>query len=311
MSYERTAIAESAPAIPNAPAIAPMREERVVEPYRVSTPRVPTGQPDTVRETIKPEEPKAPEETVRLSPAAAAMARKEYAFRMKEQAVKTRETALAAREAEISQLKAVKAKLEAKDYSSLEEMGVDYNEYSEYQLNKLNGTDPTQEALKRLEGKLSDLEKNNQDQVTKQFEAAVNERKLATKQLLESEKSAAYPRIKKIGPEGEKAIVHHILETWEHDTEELSIEQAAKEVEEILTEKARKWAALLQEETAPAVTEDKKQLPPMKPALRTLTNQVTAGDLKRPTKSYQHMSDTERWAEARKRAEEKLQQSGR
>ena len=153
------------------------------------------------------------------------------------------------------------------------------------------------------------MEKFSQENVSKQYEAAVSERRLAANKLVtEGDK---FPRIKKAG--ATEAVVQHILDTWEHDNEELSVEQAAQEVEEILVEKAKEWAALLEEEKAAAEVEappsEKKQLPPInKPSVKTLTNQVTASDFK-PKKSFQGMSDSERWAEARRRAEERMSQN--
>lgn len=313
MSYEKTTIADVTSAIPTQSAPI-MREEAVYDPYSArSLPKTAIGQPAKIVETPV-EESKPAEATVKLSPAAAAIARKEQRFRAQQLALAEERKALDAEKAEIAQFKAMKEKLAAKDYSGLEGL-VDYNEYSQYQVNKLSGSDPVQEKLQELDNKIDEFDKNNKDMVKRQFEAAVNERKIATKQLVE--KSAELPRLKKMGQAGIEAVVHHILETWEHDKDadgnpvELSVEQAAKEVDQALLEKAKKWTELLEEEKAAAEVDEKKQLPPLKSGLKTLTNQVTAGEVKRPTRSLYHMSDAERWAEARKRAEEKLQQQGR
>lgn len=311
MAYEREAVAESTSAIPTqAPSI--MREERVLSPYRPAGPKslapldaVVSGQADTTKASVA-EEPKPTEDTVKLSPQVAALARKEQRFRQQQQELDKERAAIAAEKAEVADLRAMKAKLAAKDYSGLDDL-VDYNEYSQHQVNKLNGIDPAQEAIKKLESKITDLEKTTQDNISKQFEAAVNERRIATKALVES--NPDFARIKRAGKE--EAVVQHILDTWEHDSQELSVEQAAKEVEEVLIEKAKKWAAILEEDKGAPAEDAKKQLPPLKPGLKTLTNAVVAGDIKRPSKSLQHMSDSERWAEARKRAEEKLQANSR
>lgn len=303
MSYEVEAISDSASPSPSQ--MPTMREERVLNPYEVKSPKIAQkiGQPDISRASL-PEEPKAPEETVKLSPQVAALARREQKFRALQQQLEKDRAALAAEKEEIAQLRAMKEKLKAKDYSGLDGL-VDYNEYSQYQVNKLNGVDPVSEEFKKLNGKISEIEKNAQENISRQFEAAVSERRNATKALIDQENSQ-FPRIKKA--KAHEAVVQHILDTWEHDSQELSVEQAAKEVEEILVEKARQWSQLLEEEKkVDEVGDQKKQLPPLKPSLKTLTNQVTAGDLKRPQKSLHHMSDSERWAEARRRAEEKLQ----
>jgi len=109
----------------------------------------------------------------------------------------------------------------------------------------------------------------------------------------------------------QEAVVQHILDTWEHDNIDLTPEQAAKEVEELLIERANeeyaKLSGLSKIKSKSAVVDEKKQLPPLKQGIKTLTNNMTAtGEIKRPAKSFQGMTDNERWAEARRRAEEKL-----
>jgi hypothetical protein len=300
MSYEVEAIDTSA--VPATAASQPtMREERVLNPYQTREQRVTIGQTDKV-ESQAPVESRTAEETVRLSPGAAALARRELKFRQQQQSLEKDRASLAAERAEIAQLRSMKEKLAAKDYSGFDEL-VDYNDYSQYKLNKLQGADPRSEELSQLRGKIESLEKMTEKNIETQFEAAVSERRTATAELVD--KSGQFPRIKKAG--ANEAVVQHILDTWEHDSKELTVEQAAKEVESILVEKAKQWASLLEDEK-PAVAEDpRKTLPPLKQGLKTLTNQVTASATTRPQKSYSQMSDNERYEVARQRALEKLQ----
>ncbi len=303
MAYEREPIPDSV----TVNAMPTMREERIVDPYRAQVTKnpilnlPPVGQPDKPRESLTEEPVVTREDSVRLSPGVAALAKREQRFRQQQQEMELQRAKLAQETTEIAQIKALKEKLAAKDYSALDGV-VDYNEYSQYQVNKLNGTDPVQEELKKLTGKVSEIEKRAEENISKQFDAAVNERRIATKELVD--KSESFPRIKKAN--AHEAVVQHILDTWEHDNEELSVDQAAKEVEEILIERAKMWAALLEDEKAAQVEGEKKPLPPLKQGLKTLTNQVTAGDIK-ARRSYQGLSDSERWAEARRRAEARLQ----
>ncbi len=320
MPFERESISDSSStSLPAQSQPAIMREERTINPYQVrgKTPTAPPlssiGQPDSNKEApVETKETPLPEETVKLSPQMAALARREQKFRQQQQELEKDKTLLKSEREELAQLRAMKEKLAQKDYSGLDGL-VDYNDYSQYQINKLNGADPVQDEIKKLNSKISEIEKNAQDNVTKQFEAAVSERRLATTELVDN--SPDFPRIKKA--KAHEAVVQHILDTWEHDNEELSVAQAAKEVEEILVEKAKAWAALLEEEKKEEATqaepeaEQKKQLPPLKKELRTLTNQVTASEFTRVKKSLHGLSDSERWAEARRRAEEKLQINGR
>ena len=292
-----------------------MREEMVVDPYssRTRIAKIEAVAANIGQKTInseqesKPVEDTAgnPEETLTLSPQMAALARKEQRFRQREQAVKDRETALEARNAKLSQLEAMQEKLSKKDYSGIEEL-VKYDEYTNYLIEKESNLSPEQLAVKKLADEVEALKASQKDDVAKRFDAAVQERRRAVAELVATKPE--FSKIKKA--KAEEAVVKHILDTWEHDSEELSPEQAAKEVEEILTERANSWKALL-EEDAPleTVVDEKKQLPPLRPQIKTLTNNMAASsEIKRPLKSLSNMSDTERYAEARRRAEEKIKQ---
>lgn len=298
-----------APAPNAAPPV--MREERVLDPYRSRVPQLPVPQSreqPAISRSVSTEEPSAPTaESVTLGPAAAALARKEQRFRQQQQELKARETALEAERAEIAELKAIKAKLASKDFSSIEQL-VPYNEYTNYLIEKDAGLSPEHQELKKLQSDIEAVKKAQQDDVSKRFEAAVSERRKAVTALVES--NEAFTGIAKM--KAHEAVVQHILDTWEHDNVDLSVEDAAREVEETLREQANRWASIVQPATKQAeVSEDKNVLPPLKPVVKTLTNNMSAtGEIKRPVKSFHGMSDSERYAEARRRAEEKMQQRG-
>lgn len=299
MAYEREAFVETTQA--NAPSV--MREERAIDPYahKARMERALTSvRQENTSGAVRAEETPKPAETVTLAPQVAALARKEQAFRKREQELKTQKSQLEAQSTEVAQFKAMREKLQAKDYSALDDV-VDYNEYSQYQVNKLNGTDPNQEAIKKLSDEISQLKQQQEESTSKLFDAAVAERRNAVNQLVET--SPEFTGIKKLGLQ--EHVVQHILSTWEEDSEELTVDQAVKDVkEEILRRKKRLDDAFA--EPAPQV-DMKKQMPPLKSGLKTLTNNVTAGDPNKPAKSFRGMSDSERWAEARRRAEAKLQ----
>lgn len=304
MAYTKEAIADTTTAIPTAPP-AVMRDEMVREPYSTrAQPKTPPVGQENKGGDVALEETKPAADTVTLSPQVAALARREQKFRQQQQELAAQKKTLEAEKAEIAQLKAMKEKLAAKDYSGLEGL-VDYEAYTDYSIKKLNGTDPNQEALKKLETEMEGMKKTQQDSLNKQYEAAVNQRRVAVKELVETKED--FSRIKGMGLQ--EAVVQHILDTFENDSLELSPEQAAKEVEELLLEKANQWAKFSSLKTSPE-PDEKKQLPPLKQGLKTITNQVTTGEINRPAKSFQHMSDQERWAEARRRAEERLQKQG-
>jgi hypothetical protein len=278
-----------------------LAREKVLGNAKTPTPE-PTA-PVEEQPTIT-EESKAVEPGISLSPQMAALARKEQKFRQQEQALKAKEKALEDRLTKIAELEALEKKLKAKDYSGLENL-VDYNDYTNYIIEKSEKVTPEQEALKKLDAKVEAVTKQQQDNLDKQFKYAVEQRRQEVKALVTS--NPEYSAIKEL--DQSEAVVQHILDTWEHDSVELSPEQAAKEVEEVLLERAKKWSSLSKLKPAEPKTEPEgKQLPPLKPGpVKTLTNSMQAtGEIKRPNKSFEHMSDRERWAEARRRAEEKM-----
>lgn len=311
MAYETSLISETPSAIPTAPQPI-MREERVIDPYARPTRAVsretiaPTGQNVISGEKVLAEVPATPAETVQLSPQMAALARKEQRFRREQQDLKTEKAQIEAERKEFAELRAFKAKLEAKDFSEIEDR-VPYDDYTNYLIEKTEKQSPEALALKKLSEEVENVKKTQKENVEKQFEAAVNERRKAVNQLVDG--SEEFSSIKEL--KLQEAVVKHILDTWEQDNIELSPEEAAKEVEKELNERAAKWAALTKlraKEEAP-IDGDKKQLPPLKTAIKTLTNNMAAtGEIKRPNKPFHMMSDSERYAEARRRAEEKLKQ---
>jgi hypothetical protein len=292
MSYEKEAVA---PATTPTQSNAIMREDRLVDPHRLvpktTVPQTTSGQ-STISETKE----------VTLSPKVSELARKEQKYRQQEQDLKTREAALTEKAAKIARFEAMETQLKAKDYSGLEGV-VDYNEYTNYLIEKQRGLDPNQEAVKKLTQEVEDVKKAQIADIEKRYEAAVSERRKAVVALVSTDTN--YASIKEL--KAEEAVVQHILDTWEHDNIDLSPEQAAKEVEEVLIEKAKKWSSL-SKLAAVAATEEPAGKKPL-PAAKTITNNMTvSGEVTRPNKSFAGMSDGERYAEARRRAEAKLKQ---
>jgi hypothetical protein len=313
MAYERTEVAENSNANQSAPQ-AIMREERTVNPYAqrkqplASAPSAPpVGQPRKDGDALAVAPAKPAVETAKLSPQMAALARKEQKFRQSEAKLAAESKALETERAELAELKALKAKLAAKDFSGIESL-VDYEAYSTYQLNKLQSEDPIKKELEAIKAEVSGIKKTDEERVSKAYELAISQRRDAAKALVASDEK--FSTIKALGRE--EAVVQHILETWEEDKEELSVEQATQEVEDALYERAQKYSSVPKlkktapVEVAPPVVEEKKPLPPMKTGLKTITNQVNAGEIKKALKPLSLMSQDERYAEARRRAEAKL-----
>ena len=287
MAYEKTLITENATVTPTN--ITPtMREEKIVE-YKPRVPRETTpnvtataqtvaadtgGQTTTNGEAEQPIDAGKSEDAIKLSPQMAALARKEQRFREQVAAHKQKELELENERKELAELKALKSKLAAKDFSDIEKH-VPYDAYTNYLLSKTEGQTAEQQAIKELQAKVSSVETKFAETVTKQFEAAVNERRRAVGALIELPEYAA---IKKAG--ASEAVVQHMLDTWEHDNVDLTPEQAAKEVAAELIERAKKWQGLLEEKKQETKVDDSSQdtreLPPLNPAIKTLTNNMAA-----------------------------------
>lgn len=217
----------------------------------------------------------APEEE-QLSSKYAQYARKEKALRSKVQELKAREEALKAKEAEYASNYVPKTMLQErfkKDALGLaNEYGVSYDEIAAQAL-----TQPDQNIQKLLQ-KIEELEsKQNQtvsrqeDNQKKAYEQAVNQIRSDAKLLVES--SADFETIQSTG--NVDAVVELIKETFEKEGTLLSVEDAAKEVENYLLEEALKMAQLkkVQERLKPQVPVEAVKSPQVeKSQVRTLTN---------------------------------------
>jgi hypothetical protein len=311
MSYEKTVIPQATQ--PQTAQPIEMRQEKVFTPYSsndrlekaMAAVEAKNGQTNITEETVSGEAPATKEETVTLSPQMAALARKEQKFRQQQLELKKQKAELEARAAKLKSLEEIDQKLANKDYSAIEDK-VNYDEYTKYLIEKNANLSPEQQELKRLAAETQALKKQREEDLERNFEAAVKSRKQSIDQLIDS--STEFSKIKKLGEKGKETVLKHILDTFEEDGVELTVEQAAKEVQNIFLEQAKSWADLLSEET----TEEQptaKQLQTIKQGMKTLTNNMApVGESKTPRKPYSQMSDGERYAEARRRAEEKLKQ---
>ncbi len=245
-------------------------------------------------------QPQVPEETkpkeATLSPQLTALARKEAKFRQQEQAFKARESAVAAKEAEFGKLAELKAKLANKDYSIFDEIGVSYEDWTQYLLNKGETAKPEIQAINELKDELKSIKTANETNVTKQYEATVNQYKRDIKNLVES--NPEYSSIKE--KKAEEHVLQHILDTFNEDGEVLTVEQAAKEIEDAILEEAKEYSQLTKLKAQPE--QPSKQLPPPKSGLRTLTNTITQTIPSAPRNQFQHLSPKERIAQAVARA---------
>jgi hypothetical protein len=172
-------------------------------------------------------------------------------------------------------------------------------------LSTSSGKIPRAEELEKVRSEIAALKAAQEKDISDRFESAVNQRRVAVKTLIATNEE--FSTIRELN--AEDAVVQHILDTWENEEIELSPEDAAKEVEAALLEKATKWTTLtkLKKQEPTEVVAEKKELPPLKAGMKTLTNDMAStGEIKRVTKPLHMMTESERYAEARRRYEEKL-----
>lgn len=254
-------------------------------------PADPNRQVETAEETPPTEVKEAT-----LSPQLTALARKESKLRAQEQAFKAREQAAVTKEAEFGKLTELKAKIAAKDYSILDEIGVSYEEWTNYLINKGAEISPESRKVAELEKKLSTFEEQQKANVNKQYEATVNQYRRDVTNLVAS--NPEFDSIK--AQKAEEHVVQHIIDTFNEDGEILTVEQACKEVEETIIEEAEQYLKLskVKAKFQPIESAQPKTLPPPKNSPRTLTNQATAGTESKPKNQFQHLSPKERIAQA-------------
>lgn len=239
------------------------------------------------------------EESVRLSPQLSALARKEQAYRQKEQALKAREKEIESKLADAERFSSLKNKFGEKDFSEAESMGLNYEEYTKYLLDKQNGEDPVQSEIKRLNAEIESLKKGNEDSAVQQFDQTIAEYKNEIARLVSEDEN--FSTIK--GFNKQDAVLKLIVDTFEEDGEELTINEAAKLVEEELSNIGNSFLDLPKFKRE-EILEQPRTLP--RPMVgKTLTNDMTVSSEKRPYKSLQHLSEAERYAEARRRVLER------
>lgn len=244
-------------------------------------------------------------ESVRLSPQLSALARKEQATRQKEKALLEREKALEAKLAKAERFEKLETTLTNKDYSEMEALGLNYEDYVKYVLGKQENKNPQDEKLSALEAEIAALKKSTEENQDEQYNATVAEYRKEIGKLISSDPEFSSVKTLK----REEAVLQLILDSFEEDDIQMSVEEAAKLVEEYSVEEAKMFTELPKLKTQEP---ERKQLPrPM--TTKTLTNDMTAGSNSRPLKSLQHLSESERYAEARRRVEERRmqQQQGR
>ncbi len=281
---------------------APVRNPSRVAPEEMSviTPPSTEGQADTTETPVaaSPEPTEATQaktEEQPLSQQYAVLARKEKALRAKVQAqdtaLKAREAALAereaatrAKEAEYQSKYINKDSLAQDPWSVLQSLGITYDQVTEQALNQTQQDPATKAALARLEAQIKaqdeviqNARKAQVDQEANQYKQAVKQIKTEANNLVNSDPS--YETIKETGSVDD--VVDLIERTFKEDNILLSVEEAAKLVEDHLIEEAVKLSRLkkIQQRLAPKVETPPKPSEPenkQPQQMKTLTNNISS-----------------------------------
>lgn len=199
----------------------------------------------------------------------------------------------------------MKGKIANKDYSAADELGLTYEEYTQYLLNKQNEANPEEQRYRKVEERLSELQKAQEELTVKEYQQnqALWKAEIA-KVIGENPK---FSTIKELG--AEQAVLQHVNDSFDEDGIELSVEEAAQQVEDYLLQRAEKFASVSKIKSK---VEAPKALGAPKPSATTITQNMTVTS-KAPSKRPMHLlSEAEQWAEATRRyQEERLARQGR
>lgn len=251
--------------------------------------------------------PPQQEESVTLSSKMTAIARAEMADRRRKQDLDRREKELSDKLAKADKFDQLQAKLTAKDYSAADELGMNYDEYTQYLVDKQAQSDPEKERYRKIEERLSASEKALEEKEIREYETNQSLWKQEIAKLISDNED--FSSIKALGLEA--VVLQHVNDSFEEDGIELTAEQAAKEIEEELVKRAEKFSSIpklkKKSDEAPA-----QRLGPPRSAPKTITQNMTVTSQKQTSKPFHLMSESEQFAEAKRRVEaEKLARYGR
>ncbi len=228
----------------------------------------------------------------------AQIARQEKALRAKAHqqnlALKQREDALKAREAALEAPKPAqqdfsnyipKDRIKQDALGVLEEAGISWDDLTNQAINRAPTDIRVTNTIARLEQKIAQLEEANQnsqktyqEQQTAQYQAAIKQIKNDAKQLVYTDPE--FETIKSMN--AVKDVVDLIEQTYKKDGIVLSVEEAAKEVENYLVEEAMKITQIekikkrMAAANASRPASETKTQDPKQTQMKTLTNAVSS-----------------------------------
>lgn len=237
-------------------------------------------------------------ESVRLGPAASALARKEQAFRQQVAAFKSQQEQFAAFKEKAEKFERLQQALSAKDYSAIRELGGNYADFTEFELASANSDDPVAKTIAELKAEIAELKSGQEESTSRDYEAVVADYRREASSLIDT--NPDFSSIKHLGKEGLEAVVQLITDSWNEDDVEMTAEQACKDIESELYATAQKFSSL--PKLKPVAIEEEIPIAQPRSSVNTLTNnmQPPSGAVEHK-KSLQHLSEAERYAEARRR----------
>lgn len=256
--------------------------------------------PPPPEENLKQEnKTEATEETVTLnSPKISALLRKEQAQRQRELSLKQREKDLAEKLAKAERFEQLQTKMQAKDYSGAEELGLSNEAYTEYLIEKQAASNPQEEKYRELDSKLREVAKKQEELQKREYQANQSLWKQEIKSKVKANEEE-FSSIIAYGDEAEGAVLHLINDSYDEDGTEYTAEEAAKLVEQTLLAQGEKFLAFpkLQKRLG-------EKLGPPKTSPKTLTQTMTVTSQKQSQKPFHLMSESEQLAEAIRRVQE-------
>lgn len=239
------------------------------------TPKVEELQPQG-----QPNKSEASPEVKQLSPQHEALAKKESTLRAREREFQAKEAALESRikQAVEDALGQYKGRLKQAPLDVLNEEGLTYDQLVEQ---AVNAPDPTTRAIQQKIDSIEANQKKFVEDSTKaaqaQREAAIKQIKYDVQELIETDTS--FETIK--ATESTEDVVNLITRTFDESGKLLTVDQAAKMVEDELFEEAIKIANLSKVKSkltpglTPELVKETKQQEPVKQAT-TLTNKMSS-----------------------------------
>jgi hypothetical protein len=261
-----------------------------------------TPKQDVVSEEAPAEVTETPvEEGVTLSSKVSAFARKEQAQRQAAQKLARERAEFAAQIEKAKKFDELQTKLAAKDYSAVEELGVNYDEFVKHELNKEAGKDPAEQRARKLEEEIANIKKAQEEREIsdyKQNQALWKDE--ISRTISAAEKFPEIDYLKSKGQDVAELILQHVNDSFDEDGVELSAEVAAEQIEKALAERAAFYA---ESPTVKSKAPVDKVLGPPKGAAKTITQTMTTTPRAQSSKPFHLMSESEQLAEAIRRVQ--------